>query len=105
VPAEGWAEYAEHEAATVRDQYATAPQNMQAALDVIAAAAPERRTYAEVEAALGWARGRLARVIGGWRSNHGSQYTRPYHICPPELSPRGEWEMWMDKEQAQALFG
>ena len=101
--AEKWAEYAEGDRATICDQYRTAPENMQAALDVVHAAAPGRLSYEEVEAQLGWPRGRLRSVIGGWRSNAGSEYTRPYHICPPELSPRNEWEMWMDQAQADAL--
>src|SRR4051794_14154482 len=103
--AEGWAEYAEDDPVTVREQYTSAPENMQAALDVVRNAAPERLSYADVEARLGWPRGRLRSVIGGWRSASGAEYTRPYRICPPELSPRGEWEMWMDESQAAALTG
>ena len=100
---EGWAEFVETDPQLVREQYASAPPNMQAALDVVRNASPSHLTYEEVELELGWPRGRLRSVIGGWRSRHGANYTRPYHICPPNLSPRDDWEMWMDAQQAQAL--
>jgi|ERR671910_1982901 hypothetical protein len=100
---EGWAEYAETDAAVIREQYRWAPSNMQLALDVVRSAAPGRPSYEEVEQRLGWPRGRLRSVIGGWRSRHGANYTRPYRICPPNRSPKGEWEIWMDEDQAQAL--
>src|SRR4051812_12087260 len=45
---ERWAEYAETDPVTVLEQYMGAPQNMQAALDVVRDAAPERLRYAEV---------------------------------------------------------
>ncbi len=101
--AEGWAEYAEGEPATIRAQYESAPPNMKLALDVVRQAAPHRLTYEEVEVALAWPRGRLRSVIGGWRSRTGTEYTRPYRICPPDRSPLGTWEIWMDEDQARAL--
>ena len=103
VSAEGWSEYAETDATAIREQYEAAPPNIKLALDVVQRAAPRRLTYEEVETELAWPRGRLRSVIGGWRSRAGSEYRRPYRICPPERSPRGEWEIWMDESQARAL--
>lgn len=99
---EGWAEWAATDPALVRALYRDAPERMQQALDVVRRAAPGRLTYAAVEQRLDWPRGRLGRVIGGWRSRLGDS-KRPYRICPPELSRSGEWEIWMDAEQAEAL--
>src|SRR4051794_10210689 len=101
--AEGWVESPETTPDVVREQYRSAPPNMQLALDVVRHTAPRRLSYVEVETELGWKRGRLRSVIGGWRSRSGGHYTRPYRICPPELSPGGEWEIWMDADQARAL--
>lgn len=101
--AEGWPESAEVDPHVIREQYTTAPPNMRAALDVIRRASPARMSYEEVERELRWPRGRLRAVIGGWRSRHGTDYTRPYRICPPEKSASGQWEMWMDEIQAGAL--
>jgi hypothetical protein len=100
---EGWAEWAEQDPDLVREYYAMSPPNMRLALDAVRAHAPERSTYAQIETELGWPPGRLARVIGGTRARRGSYSTRPYHICPPDLSPSGEWEIWMDELQARSL--
>lgn len=100
---EGWPEWATSDPTLVRELYAGAAENLQLGLDVVARSAPARLTYADVEAELGWPRGRLGRAIGGWRSHLGSDARRPYHICPPELSRTGQWEIWMDRDQASAL--
>jgi tetratricopeptide (TPR) repeat protein len=71
-------------------------------LAILAAMAPSRLTYEQIEQRLGWDRGRLRNVIGGTRSQDG-EAMRPYHICSPEPSRTGEWEAWMDRDQAAAL--
>lgn len=100
---EGWREWAETDPERIRALYRGAPERMQRALDVVSRAAPARLTYAQVEEELDWPRGRLGRVIGGWRSHLGTNSMRPYRICPPELSRSDEWEIWMDHAQADAL--
>ena len=100
---ESWAASAETNPANVREQYESAPPNMRRALDVVRDVSPQRLTYEEVEVQLDWPRGRLRSVIGGWRSRAGTEYTRPYRICHPDRSPSGEWEIWMDRSQADAL--
>jgi hypothetical protein len=100
---ESWVEFAEADPSQVRQQYMEASENLRAALDVVRRNAPHALTYAEIEADLDWPRGRLRSVIGGNRSHLGPTATRPWHICPPNQSPRGEWEMWMDETQARAI--
>lgn len=62
----------------------------------------KRRRFVDVEDSLGWSRGRLASVLGGFakfsKANLGGK--RPYRIAQDE---DGEYWMWMDDERASAI--
>jgi hypothetical protein len=77
--------------------------NMQAVLRVLIEHAPERLSFAELEAILHWPRGRFASVFGGFRAARGKLCLRPFHLCEPRDSPTREWELWLDAEQAAVL--
>ena len=49
---------------------------MRSVLDLLVSCAPERMTFREVEAELGWPRGRFASVFGGFRGARGSSSSR-----------------------------
>ena len=70
-------------------------------LEELARHPAERRTYANVEAALGWERRRLAAVLGGY-GNRASRYNgrRPYRIFEES---DGTWWIWMDHSRAQII--
>jgi hypothetical protein len=102
---EEWAEWAEQDAGVVRDMYATAPENLRLALDLLRKHAPARVTYPDIDGSLDWPRGRFRSTFGGWKSHRGAESSRPFHICPPWRSSSGEWEAWMDESQAASLRG
>lgn len=70
----------------------------QALLIELAEYPDERRTYSNVEAALGWSRGRLASVLGGY-GNRAGRYDgrRPFRLFK---EPDGTWWIWVDSGQA-----
>src|SRR4051812_45360877 len=58
-------EYAEVDPATIKEQYDSAPPNMQLALDVVRQSAPDRLTYEELELSSG------GRAVGSVQSSVG----------------------------------
>jgi hypothetical protein len=58
-------EYAEVDPATIKEQYDSAPPNMQLALDVVRQSAPDRVTYEELELSSG------GRAVGSVQSSVG----------------------------------
>jgi hypothetical protein len=76
---------------------------MRAVLDVLLAHAPSRLSFRELEAELGWHRGRFASVFGGFRAARGKYCLRPFRLAGPPFSESGEWELWLDEEMATAL--
>jgi hypothetical protein len=102
---EGWPEYADDDANFVRVVFETGSELLKDVMDVLARWAPRRLTYEEVEIELGWNRGRLASVLGGYarRSHQDFGGRRPWHICPPATSSRGVWEIWTSRAQAGAI--
>jgi hypothetical protein len=83
--------------------YEQVSPNMRAVLAVLVEHAPERLTFAELEAILRWPRGRFASVFGGFRGPRGKACLRPFHLCGPRASATREWELWLDDEQARVL--
>ena len=75
---------------------------MRLLLEDLATADKARRTYAEVEDSLGWTRGQLASVLGGYGNfaKERFQSRRPFRIARDD---DGEWWMWVDDEQRAAL--
>ena len=64
---------------------------------------PGRRwQFSELEAALGWPKGRIAGIAGGYGQGLKKQYDgkRPWHV---HLTSAGAWELWMDGERAGAI--
>jgi tetratricopeptide (TPR) repeat protein len=100
---EEWPEYVEYEPSEVRRLVEAGNENWRAFLTILARAAPSRLTYGQIEERLDWDRGRLRNVIGGTRSADG-EASRPYHICSPAISRSGEWEAWMDLQQAAVVI-
>ncbi len=62
----------------------------------------EPRRYVEIEDSLGWSRGRLASVLGGYaaflRATTGGK--RPYRIGQDE---DGDYWMWTDQARADSI--
>jgi len=75
---------------------------MRLLLEDLATADKARRTYAEVEDSLGWTRGQLASVLGGYGNfaKERFQSRRPFRIARDD---DGEWWMWVDDVQTTAL--
>ena len=72
-------------------------------LQELSAEPGRRRTYAGLEEMLGWSRGRLASVLGGYATAAKSKFggRRPYRlVCDSD----GAWWMWMDEERAAAVI-
>jgi hypothetical protein len=96
-------EFAEMPANEVAEAYGEGSELFRALLEELARHPGERRTYANVEAALGWERRRLAAVLGGY-GNLASRYNgrRPYRIFQES---DGTWWIWMDHSRAQVIRG
>jgi len=79
-----------------------ASELMRALLVDVAGHAGEQRPYVEIEDSLGWSRGRLASVLGGY-ANFANAYVggkRPFRIGKDE---DGEYRIWMDEARARAV--
>lgn len=74
---------------------------LRALLEDLAARPDRRRRFVEVEDSLGWSRGRLASVLGGYSMTASARSgKRPYRIGRDE---EGEFWMWVDAEHAASL--
>lgn len=82
----------------VRAAYVEGSDLIRAVFDQLAANPNQRRTYAALEAELGWSRGRLASVLGGF-ANRVSAFDgkRPFRLVQDE---DGTWWIWMDEERS-----
>jgi len=69
----------------------------------LAAHAGKPRPFIDVEDALGWSKGRLASVLGGYGNRAQSEFNgrRPYRIAEDE---EGRWWMWLDLERAEQIL-
>jgi hypothetical protein len=78
---------------------------MGALLDELARTPGDRRTFPEVEDALGWPRRRIASVLGGVSHMRHVEFggRRPYRFLGARESASGRWEIWMDARQAAGL--
>src|SRR5262249_44426148 len=68
---------------------------------------PDRpRPFPAVEGAMGWARARIASVLGGAGRVRLLEFggRRPYRFLDERNSASGRWEMWMDAGQARAVL-
>jgi hypothetical protein len=100
--AESWPESARLELGEVAEVYAEGSTYLRALLDELATTPGVRRKFPDIERSLGWPRGRLASVCGGYAVSHGRQRggQRPWHI---HMDGDGGWWMWMDAERAAAI--
>lgn len=90
--------------ADVAAGYRDGTELLRALLDELADTVGQRRTFRAVEEALGWERGRLASVLGGYASSAKSKFggRRPYRlVCDGDEA----WWVWMDEERAAAVRG
>ena len=78
---------------------------MRELLGALALAPDRRRTFPQVEDALGWPRRRIASVLGGVARLRQTEFAgrRPYRLQDERQSDSGRWEIWMDSEQARAV--
>jgi|SRR5579863_2059978 len=78
---------------------------MRELLDGLASAPDTRRTFPQVEDAIGWPRRRIASVLGGvWRLRTTEFASRrPYRLVGEHDSASGRWEIWCDAAQAGAI--
>ncbi len=79
---------------------------MRELLDALAAAPDRPRPFPELEGAIGWPRRRIASVLGGVAHLRQTQFggRRPYHFYDARHSASGRWELWMDIDQASAVW-
>jgi len=94
-------ENAEMGASEVREVFDDGTKLMRELLLDLAAHAGERRTYAEIEASIGWPPRKVGQVFGGY-TNRFSKFNprRPFHI---HLDATGTWWMWMDTNAADVV--
>lgn len=86
----------------VRAAFASASPHLRLLLLELANHPDERRPFAAVEEAIGWSRGVLAGVLGGYSNTAKANFAkkRPYHVVRDE---DGNWWMWMDSERASVV--
>jgi len=82
--------------------YAAGSPHLRTMLERLAAEPGRRWRFADLEATLGWPRGRIAGISGGYGQGMKKQLggKRPWHI---HLTSAGVWELWMDAERAAAI--
>jgi hypothetical protein len=73
--------------------------------DALADAPDRRRTFPQIEDAMGWPRRRIASVLGGVSHLRHTEFggRRPNRFHDERQSASGRWEMWMDAAQARAV--
>jgi hypothetical protein len=78
---------------------------MRELLDALAETPDRRRTFPEIEDAIGWPRRRISSVLGGVAQLRQMEFggRRPYRLHDERQSASGRWEMWMDAPQARAV--
>jgi hypothetical protein len=78
---------------------------MRELLDALARWPDHPRTFPEVEDSIGWPRRRIASVLGGVWHLRLTQFEgrRPYRFLDERQSDSGRWELWMDRDQANAV--
>jgi hypothetical protein len=79
---------------------------MRELLDGLSEAPGEPRPFPQIEDAIGWPRRRIASVLGGVCHLRHMEFAgkRPYRFLDTRESASGRWEMWMDAEQARAVW-
>jgi hypothetical protein len=102
VEAESWGDDAEMPLEDVAAAYAAGSTHLRAMLERLAAEPGRRWRFAGLETELGWPRGRIAGVSGGYGQGLKKQFggKRPWHL---HLTSEGAWELWMDAERAAAI--
>ena len=78
---------------------------MRELLDALASAPDQPRTFPQIEDRIGWARRRIASVLGGVSHLRNTEFggRRPYRFLDEHRSASGRWELWMDAAQARAV--
>lgn len=78
---------------------------MRELLVALAALPDHPRTFPEIEDELAWPRRRIASVLGGVWHLRTTEFggRRPYRFLDDRRSQSGRWEMWMDRNQANAV--
>jgi hypothetical protein len=94
-----------HDSSEIGRFYDRCSDLMRALLDGLAAAPDRARTFPEIEESIGWPRRRIAAVLGGVSRLRHTEFAgrRPYRFNDARRSLSGRWEMWMDREQAEAV--
>jgi hypothetical protein len=102
VEAESWADEAAMPPDDVAAAYAAGSAHLRTMLGRLAAEPGRRWRFGELEAALGWPRGRIAGISGGYGQGMKKQFggKRPWHV---HLTSAGAWELWMDGERAAII--
>jgi Protein of unknown function (DUF1524) len=102
VEAESWADNAKMPLDDVTAAYTGGSEHLRTMLERLAAEPGRRWRFADLEAELGWPRGRIAGVSGGYAQGRQKQFDgqRPWHL---HLTSAGVWEIWMDVERAAAI--
>ena len=78
---------------------------MRQLLHALSDAPAEPRSFGDVEDALGWPRRRIASMLGGVARLRLGAFDgqRPYHLADEAQSASGRWEIWVDRDQADAI--
>jgi hypothetical protein len=78
---------------------------MRELLHALAEAPDRRRTFPQIEDAMGWPHRRIASVLGGVSHLRHTEFggRRPYRFLDERRSVSGRGEMWMDAAQARAV--
>jgi hypothetical protein len=102
VEAESWAEDAEMPLDDVIAVYDAAGAHFRTMLEHLGAEPGRRWRFADLEAELGWPRGRIAGISGGYGQGLKKKLggKRPWHV---HLTSGGVWELWMDDQRAAAI--
>jgi hypothetical protein len=102
IEAESWPDEADMPLDDVSGVYADGSGHLRSMLERLAADPGRRWRFEDLEAALGWPRGRIAGISGGYGQGLKKRYggKRPWHV---HLASDGSWELWMDAERATAI--
>lgn len=102
VEAESWAEDADMPLDDVAAAFADGSTHLRTMLERLAAEPGRRWHFRDLEAELGWPRGRIAGISGGYGQGMRKRFggKRPWHV---HLTSEGSWQLWMDESRAAAI--
>lgn len=102
-PGERHAKWAEMSSDEVLQSFTGGSELFRELLLDLAAHPDEPRPFLEVEDAIGWSRGRLASVLGGYANRAAKEFDgrRPYRISTDEDE---RWWIWLEEERAKSIL-